>query len=480
MEFPELSMGQYISKQYTQNVANALSSVTNVPTSSISTLDVRPFTGVARSTSAQPPKRLLLQQAAAAAGNGVQATYFLATDDPNAASQRLSAAANDGTLSARLAQYGINSQAGGLRVQNYLQPPAPSTAGAFPLWALAPIIVGGLLLLALLCLSVWWCCLRKKSRGTKVSAYAPGSAKQSSSFNKAAGSFGPSNKNSSSDVAVPRDMPPKDFYNSPGYAGAAAGGYSPYSAGTAAPATYKAPTSQTVVVYDTPPAGNNTMTRGAGAAAGAAAFGAMAAGTAAAVKRSSSNNRPPSRPESPNLSNRHASSNPAHLSGIAAAAGGASAGSNTTHLSTLQSLKARGVDYIEPIARSSSGGSAGSSTLTPWEAAAAAARPGAGSDGSSQPKGAAISPAASGVTGGSMRSTGVGAGAAGAAGLATGSAGAAAAAMGPRSGSLAPASSSELAAQGSSSTTGWKSNVRPTSGRMPAAGGFVVLFPAAL
>lgn len=477
MEFPELSMGQYISKQYTQNVANALSSVTNVPTSSISTLDVRPFTGAARST-AQPPNRLLLQQAAAA-GNGVQATYFLATDDPNAVSQRLSAAANDGTLSARLAQYGINSQASGLRVQNYLQPPASNAAGVFPPWALAPIIVGGLLLLALLCLSVWWCCLRSKSRGTKAPAYAPRPAKQQSSFNKAAASSWRSNKNSSSDVAVPRDMPPKGSYDSPGAAGCAgaAGGYSPYSAGTAAPATYKAPASQTVVVYDTPPAGNNTMTRGAGAAAGAAAVGAMAAGTAAAVKRSGSNNRPPSRPESPTLSNRHGGSNPAHLSGIAAAAGGTSAGSNTAHLSTLQTLKARGVDYSEPIGRSGSSGSAGSSTLTPWEAAAA--RPAAGSGGSSQSKGALISPTASGVTGGSMRSAGVGAGAAGAAGLAAGSAGAAAA-MGPRSGLLAPASSSELAAQGSSSTTGWKSNVRPTSGRMPAAGGFVVLFPAAL
>lgn len=463
MEFPDLSMGQYISKQFTQNVANALSSVTNVPTSSISTLDVRPFTGTARSTAAAAaPKRMLLQEVAATAGNGVQATYFLATDDPNGASQRLSAAANDGTLSARLAQYGINSQAGGLRVQNYLQPPASSTAGAFPLWALAPIIVGGLLLLALLCLSVWWCCLRSKSRGTKAAAYAPSSAKQQqqqSSFNKAAAAAsGRSNKNSSSDVAVPRDMPPKASYDS------YAGGYSPYSAGTAAPAAYKAPSSQTVVVYDTPPAGNNTMSRGAGVAAGAAAVGAMAAGTAAAVRRS------PSRPESPTLSSRHGGSNRSPSRPESPTLSSRHASSNAAHLSTLQSLKARGVDYSEPIARSGSSGSAASSTLTPWEAAAAA-RTAAGSGFSSQPKAASLSPAASGVTGGSMRSAGAGAGAAGSAGMAAGSAGtAAAAAMGPRSGSLAPASSSELAAQGSGSTTGWKSNVRPSSARMPAAG----------
>lgn len=70
MEFPDLSMGQYITKQYTQNVANALSSVTNVPTSSIWALDVRPFAGASRAEAAAAPKRRLLQ----AAGNGVQVT----------------------------------------------------------------------------------------------------------------------------------------------------------------------------------------------------------------------------------------------------------------------------------------------------------------------------------------------------------------------------------------------------------------------
>jgi hypothetical protein len=72
MEFPDLSMGQYITRQYTQNVANALSSVTNVPSTSISTLDVRPFTGSGRR------RRALLQSS----GNGVQvrasATYAAA------------------------------------------------------------------------------------------------------------------------------------------------------------------------------------------------------------------------------------------------------------------------------------------------------------------------------------------------------------------------------------------------------------------
>lgn len=449
MEFPDLSMGQYISKQYTQNVANALSSVTNVPTSSISTLDVRPFTGAARIAT---PKRLLLQTG----GNGVQATYFLATEDPNAVSQRLSSAASDGTLSARLAQYGISAQAGGLRVQNYLQPAAPTAAGSsFPLWALAPIIVGGLLLLGLMALLLW-CCFRKKSRGKKAPAYAPGPVKQQS-YNKT-----PSGR-SADDVAVARDMGPKGGYDggakTAAYAAAgAAGGYGAYKA-TATPATYKAPPNVTPVAYDTAPsAGNGKMpSKGAGMAVGAAAAGAAAAaaGTAAAAKRSGSNKGP--RPESPS-SSKHSGSNIAPV-GVA----GAGAGSNAAHLSTLQSMKARGVDYQEPIARSGSGGSGGSSTLTPWESAARTQ--GSGSS-SLQPKGSVGSVASSGVTGGSMRSAGVGAGAA-AAGLAAGAGGAAA--MGSRSGPVAPASGNELGARSSGDTTGWKSNVRPTSAQPAGA-----------
>jgi hypothetical protein len=68
MEFPDLSMGQYITRQYTQNVANALSSVTNVPSTSISALDVRPFTG-----SSGSGRRRLLQSS----GNGVQVSMTL-------------------------------------------------------------------------------------------------------------------------------------------------------------------------------------------------------------------------------------------------------------------------------------------------------------------------------------------------------------------------------------------------------------------
>lgn len=165
MEFPDLSMGQYITRQYTQNVANALSSVTNVPSTSISALDVRPFTG---SGGSGRRRRALLQSS----GNGVQATYFLATQDPSGVSTSLSQAANDGTLSTRLGQYGIQAQAGGLKVQSFL--PAPqgsgSSSGGFPLWAIGPI-VGGVVLLALLAGLI--CCCRRKRAAKKATEYAP-------------------------------------------------------------------------------------------------------------------------------------------------------------------------------------------------------------------------------------------------------------------------------------------------------------------
>jgi hypothetical protein len=102
----------------------------------------------------------------------VQATYFLATQDPSGVSSSLSQAANDGTLSTRLGQYGIQAQAGGLKVQSFL--PAPQGSGSstsgFPLWAIGPI-VGGVVLLALLALLI--CCCRRKRAAKKATEYAP-------------------------------------------------------------------------------------------------------------------------------------------------------------------------------------------------------------------------------------------------------------------------------------------------------------------
>lgn len=168
MEFPDLSMGQYITNQYTQNVANALSSVTNVPSTAISTLDVRPF--IAGSKAGRRRSRTLLQSS----GNGVQATYFLATNDPQAISDKLSAAGEDGSLSTKLSQYGITAQAGGLKVQSFL--PAPPTSGSssgssgFPMWAVG-VIVAAIVLLALAVL-LWFCCFRRK-KNRQAKEYAP-------------------------------------------------------------------------------------------------------------------------------------------------------------------------------------------------------------------------------------------------------------------------------------------------------------------
>eukprot|EP00879_Flechtneria_rotunda_P005892 GHRR01006198.1.p1 GENE.GHRR01006198.1~~GHRR01006198.1.p1 ORF type:complete len:616 (+),score=203.76 GHRR01006198.1:1123-2970(+) len=176
MEFPDLSIGQYITQQYSQNVANALASVTNVPSTSVTAIDVRPFLG---SSSSSGRRRL-----AQAAGNGVQATYFMASNDPSAVSARLSQAANDGILSNRLSQYGISAKAGGLKVQSFLpasdnglNPVTPSSGSSFPLWSLAIIIPGALAVIGL----ATWGALRYKRRSSDTSAehYAP-------SFSKAA------------------------------------------------------------------------------------------------------------------------------------------------------------------------------------------------------------------------------------------------------------------------------------------------------
>jgi hypothetical protein len=472
MEFPDLSVGQYILKQYTQNVANALSSVTNVPTSSISTLDVRPFPGAARAVN---PKRLLLQ----AAGNGVQATYFLTTEDPMVVSQRLSNAANNGTLSSRLAQYGITAQAGGLRVQNYLQAPAPTPAAkasSFPMWALAPIIVGGLLLLAGAALLTWCCCFRKgrdtrkAAKGTPAAAAAPKKGRS----RKAGSRKGQTDD----DRSGSRDMPSKSYNGDyvPAGTGAANGYNSNDSYEKAGAPIYKAPPHVPApTVYDssysaydnngyhatpaiTAKVNLKAPSAGAGMAAGAAAIAGTAA-AAAGMKHSGSNStRVVVRPESP-VSSKGSCSNIAPGGMVAGSEGAAAPAGSGLSLATLQSLKnVRAEDAMHRT------GSGGSNTLTPWEAAAS--RPaGAGASSLQGSKGrdtsAAAHPAAAGVTGGSTRSVGS-AGPAAAAGM-----GAAAGLSGARSGGLAPAGSSEGSAQGNRA---WRSNVRTASGQMPGTG----------
>eukprot|EP00775_Hariotina_reticulata_P007238 gene7238-7451_t len=227
MEFPNLSMGEYITRQYSQNVANALSSVTALPSTAISAIDVRPFTS--SSAAGRRRSRALLADASSSerlsgslrvmlqeSGNGVQATYFLATDDPTAVSQKLSAAAGDGSLSTKLSQYGISSQAGGLKVQSFLPPPPPpadsgSSSSGFPLWALAPII-GGVLGLLLLVLVLWCCCCRKdrKSKQGKEKKLVPAPVK-SGTVGAAVGSAAVTASVPKNDSNPDRDTLPKTY-----------------------------------------------------------------------------------------------------------------------------------------------------------------------------------------------------------------------------------------------------------------------------
>jgi len=67
-------------------------------------------------------RRQLVQMSAGI--NGVQATYFLRTDDPVTVSHKLSAAANEGTLSSRLEQYGISTEVSGMHIEIFMLPTA--------------------------------------------------------------------------------------------------------------------------------------------------------------------------------------------------------------------------------------------------------------------------------------------------------------------------------------------------------------------
>ncbi len=97
ISFASIDLNTYVNQQYTQGVANALSSVGNVPSSAVSVLDVRPLAGSRR-------RRALLQGNSA----GVQATYFVASDQPEALSTALQRAASDNSLATALNNNGIS------------------------------------------------------------------------------------------------------------------------------------------------------------------------------------------------------------------------------------------------------------------------------------------------------------------------------------------------------------------------------------
>jgi hypothetical protein len=200
------------------SIAEALAASANVSTSSVALVDVRPVSAEAAAAAAAAPSssagRRLMQEAAAPPAapaaepkpvkNGIQATFFVKTPDPDALNKRMQVAAGDGTLSKGLTAKGVPYQPD-VAVQTYyrewlavydayisydsggwmlmvallmgelscrctralisLPPPcpvsspphaAPPRRAHFPLWALAPLIIGILLLLALAALGVIW------------------------------------------------------------------------------------------------------------------------------------------------------------------------------------------------------------------------------------------------------------------------------------------------------------------------------------
>jgi hypothetical protein len=126
--------------------------------------------------------------------NSVQATYFLRTDDPVTVSHRLSAAANEGTLSSRLEQYGIPTEVSGMHLEIFMLPVAPviskpdsatvSNAGnsSKTKWvdelgtnsighalALVAIVAGGAMFAAVLIYLLYRCWRRKQNKQKLVS-----------------------------------------------------------------------------------------------------------------------------------------------------------------------------------------------------------------------------------------------------------------------------------------------------------------------
>lgn len=97
LRFADTSVSTYLSSGYEQGVANALAGAAGVPSSDVQTLDVRPVVGRRRRA------RALLQS-----GAGVQATYYVASSDPDATLAALKTAADDGSLTNALNANGIS------------------------------------------------------------------------------------------------------------------------------------------------------------------------------------------------------------------------------------------------------------------------------------------------------------------------------------------------------------------------------------
>jgi hypothetical protein len=179
LTFQGVSVPEY-QQGYAQGVANALAQVGGVPNSDVQAVDLRPAQSSSsgrRRLQRAVARRFLLQSSSSGA---VQSTYFLRSSDPEALAQRLQTSAQDGSLERALGNNGVQA-APSLSLKSYL--PAGSLGGeggadgasggsngGFPLWALAPIIIGSLLLLGLL---IGGCLLCRRRRARARASAVP-------------------------------------------------------------------------------------------------------------------------------------------------------------------------------------------------------------------------------------------------------------------------------------------------------------------
>ncbi|GBF97025.1 hypothetical protein Rsub_09498 [Raphidocelis subcapitata] len=146
--FTQLTLGQWTA-QLTQSIGNAIAATGNVSAADVRLADVRPF------VTPSAGRRRLLQTA-----NGVQAVYFAVSPDPDDVNTRLQLAASDGSLAKALAAYGVpSSSQPSVALKSFYGPPPSATT--FPLWLLAPILVG---VVALVALTVLACVLIRRCR----------------------------------------------------------------------------------------------------------------------------------------------------------------------------------------------------------------------------------------------------------------------------------------------------------------------------
>jgi len=188
LTFQGVGVSQFASS-YSQGVANALAQAGGVSSSAVQRVDLRPAAAAAssgrRRRRRSAARRFLLQQQQQQPSPGaVQATYFVQSADPDAVAQRLQQSAGDGALVTALGNNGV-PLAPSLSLKSYLPSgslggggegaaaPARGSGVGFPMWGLAPIIVGGLLLLGTI-FAVLICCRQRRARKARAAALPAG------------------------------------------------------------------------------------------------------------------------------------------------------------------------------------------------------------------------------------------------------------------------------------------------------------------